>query len=280
MGISVDYNLLTTAENWPLELVVASKEMADEIGTKPLRPPEARRLLKKHIEPLAPHLQFVHLIPGVYPTWEYFRIVGEHLEGTHSTYLDRCIGTLLIQLPSWAAHGQRTRRKPRIFCQLCWRHVVNDRKFCADHDPQISQSGYRLAYRLRKTFQDELQLSRLNDQRSSCLADWEHVINRKLQLATWLQQYRPLTSKLIAGHLNPTFSDLLQALDHPEAESKISSLMQRRKALHRELLRQPDQLYGLLRRAEAWLSAKASKPYGGKRPNAGRKPHSIKARTR
>ncbi len=274
MGITVDYNLLTHVERWPVDLVTAIIDMANIIGSRPLRPPEARKLLQKYVEPLSPRLSPASRIPGVYPCWDDFKEIGRFIEEYSSHHLELHIGTLLICLPEWASYGKRTGRKPRIFCDLCWRHVVSDRKLCADHSPGTNQAEYRRAHRLRKTFHAALSELRRRDSESDCASDWNKVISGQHSLSHWLQQYRPSIASELAGCTNPTFADLLSALDKPEEEVGTQSLEEQRKILHASILQEPDQTYGMLRRAEAWKTAKRSRPRGGKRRNAGRKPNS------
>ncbi len=274
MGITVDYNLLTHVEGWPGGLVTAIMAMDNSIGSRPLRPPLARKLLQRYVEPLAPRLNPASRITGVYPRWDDFQVAGRFVEKHSSSHLELRIGTLLIHLPEWASYGKRTGRKVRVFCDLCWRHVVSDRKLCADHSPEINQAEYRRAHRLRKTFHAALSELRRRDSESGCASDWNKVIAGQHSLSHWLQQYRPSIASELASCANPTFADLLSALDKPEEEAGTQSLEEQRKILHASILQEPDQTYGMLRRAEAWQTAKRSRPHGGKRRNAGRKPNS------
>lgn len=271
MGLNFDSKLLVNVEHWPPSLVAAIQDMADDIGNRPLRPPEARKMLIQHVEPLAPHLHPGNRIPGVYPSWDDFRATGRGIELLAETRLEQCIGTLLIHLPEWCSHGSRTRKTPRVYCDLCWRHAVNDRKFCFDHDQQNNPSAYRQALRLRKTFYSSLNTIKTNERATHCNQDWDRVLNGTLALQDWLSLYRSKTFALLNSPPQVTFSELLSELDSPDT-SEPSSMLNARLQLHASLLQDHQQLFGMLRRCEAWLQARQQKPHGGYRRNSGRNP--------
>jgi len=273
MGLTFDPKLLLHIERWPATLVAALQDMSDEAGNRPLRPPEARKLLIQHIEPLALHLHPGNRIPGIYPTWQDFRSVGHGLESLAKNRTELCIGTLLIYLPDWCAYGRRKTRTPRVYCDLCWRHAANDRKFCFDHDQKNNSAAYRQGLRLRKAFYAQLKNLKTNEQASHCNRDWDRVLVGAMELHGWLSQHRPKTFAFLKEPEQITFFDLLSKLDSPDS-SEPASIAQARRQLHARLLQDSDQIFGMLRRCEAWLEARQRKPHGGYRPNAGRKPMS------
>jgi hypothetical protein len=256
--------------NWPVELVNAMAVIETEVEEgRSIPAVRARRLLIDHIGPLVPSLDLEVIIPSKNPTWEELVEAGKRIDGEASNHLEQCVGSLLIYLDSHFSWGLR-RKETTSFCRLCWRHTIDNKKFCVDHDPRKHHSEYRRHHRLLPVFQDMYRNLHVLDQINGCKSKWGGVLQDESLLYKWMRRYRPASYDAIPD-LFPTFPDLLERLDIPKKEEE-SDLKRERAELHKELLKNPDDLSGLLRRSEAWLRVLSLVKHGGARKNAGRKP--------
>lgn len=248
--------------------------MQEDLGEEILRPQVVRRLIQQHLDPLLPNHPPSYLVPTESPTWAEIDQAGRTLSEIADDLPRQSVAELLTLLPLWSK-GARPTKSAQNYCELCWRHTLHDKKFCADHDQQISPSGYRRGHRLKPHFHTALQKLRAAEQNGICRSAWHKVLTNPTQLIAWLTEHRPRTYGAMPGHqVRKPFGirDLLTTLDRPDAEASIQSLSRERRNLHALILEHPDQLFGMLRRCEAWHLARSKKPHGGTRPNAGRKP--------
>jgi len=272
--LNIDLNLLLQSEAWPIELISAILEFNDDISSDRLSPITAKKLIKKHIDPLMPtdSISPSSRLGCNYPKWDDFVIVGRVLEQTRQTRLEQFIGTFFIHLPSWVQKIDQQKKKLYIYCQFCWRHTIQDQKFCIEHSSQINPTKYRQAQRLKNDFEACISELRRKDSLNGCNTDWHNVLAEQSEFESWLKKYRTLTAQLLDKYNLPhTLDHILLHLDRPNDETKGSSLSDTRARLHSLIESDLDQSFGMLRRLEAYLMAKKNRPHGGQRDGSGRK---------
>ncbi len=276
MGIRCNTDSLVGLEKWPVELVEVVKELQRRTHGQAVMPARARTLVRHYIDPLVPGLGVSRRIRPQHPSWEDFRQAGREIARRSGNRLEACVGDLLIVLPEWARSRKATGRQYRTYCELCWRHVVAKRKFCSHHDPQTNQAGYRQARRMldanaylpegaepyprfHSIYGDWIGAMREFDVLGANQA-WEQVIKGELSLSDWLHSYRERVVAYISTDVDTrqpiTRSQLLSALDAPDPGAESSQMLAERTQLHGVIDQNPEQLSGMLRRAEAWLAIK------------------------
>lgn len=269
MGLNVDTALLRTA-NWPDELLNAIEAMKRSAISRTVVPSSARKLLVIHVHPLQPQLQIADRLRPFDVSWNDFRKAGVDIQNGSDNWLSTCIGEVMIELTGWARNSRKSVPRPNPYCDLCWRHTHNNRKYCMHHDPQLNDSAYRVARRRvyctlpgyndvarNKTERANNLDSRMQILRSNRdpdeLNEWEKVLSGKCALGLWLSQHRPWLYSQLPESIRPNIDTalLLDWLDSDDHSPQ--SLKQARSKLHAELLSVPDQLTGLIRRADAWF---------------------------
>jgi len=268
---------LLLLEKWPVELVSVVKELQRVTHGQAIMPSRARTLLRQYIDPLVPGLGVARRIRAQHPSWEDVREAGREIARQSGDRLEECIGHLLVLLPDWARSRQASGRQYRTYCELCWRHVVAERKFCAQHDPQPNQAGYRQARRMldanayslpegavtytryHSVYGEWIRAVRDFDVLGANEA-WEQVMQGELSLSDWLGMYRKRVVDYISVQVESnqpiTASQLLAFLDASDPNVESSQMLSEREKLHREIIQHPEQLSGMLMRAEAWLAIK------------------------
>ncbi len=299
MGFEIDQEDLQFAD-WPMALVSAIEQMRQEAEGVAVGPVKAAKLIVKHVLSLDPDAGTFVKIDARWASWATLDEAGRILEADgieRGNRLRTLIGNVLIRLRDWAKTSGGRTGQYRTYCQLCWRHALARRKFCYEHDPQINDSAYRKARRMlvqgvpvpegassrknrlekRNRLLDWLKNQRLVDQMGANEA-WREVMEGKGSLVDWLEAYRPRVFERLCEVTTPnrlTVATILGALDKTPAGLPSKQMQQERIQLHSEISRDPEQLYGMLRRAEVCLaiemSFKKTRPHGGARRGSGRR---------
>lgn len=274
MGIEVEPYTLYESGHWPLELVLAVEMMQEEAGQGAVSPSRALALIKRHVLPLQPSLEQGGRFPRSFPRWSSFRVTGEFLERNAEDRLTLCIGSLLRLLPDWCATKRQRKKQGEPYCRVCWRHSVAGRKYCGEHDPTHEPSAYRKGLRLRDSFLAVLLDLREEERGSTVHQEFESSLADEGALEAWCKTWRPSVydELQLIDDFSWQSADLLLILDLPSEEWGSHSLRNARLGLHLEINEQPIELFGMLRRCEAWLRARARarRSQGGKRNGAGR----------
>ncbi|BCO31144.1 hypothetical protein TspCOW1_12470 [Thiohalobacter sp. COW1] len=285
MGFNIDLQLLEHA-NWPDDLVGAIGLIKMEAADAAFVPTKARKLLTRHVHPLRPGLGIPQRLRPFALSWSDLRKLGVEIQRKSEDWMSTCIGELLIEMPGYA-RTQRTRAsRANPYCDLCWRPALRNRKYCPEHDPQHNDSAYRAARRVvycalpehhdnidaggrrinnldaRMKLQRQKRHAKENDH-------WESAIAGNQPLGQWLEQYRPWLYSHLPDQAKRDM-DAKRLLEWLDAKDTLPrSLAQAREDLHSEILSDPDQLTGIIRRADAWFwlseQYKRYHPHGGRR---------------
>lgn len=213
-------------------------------------------------------------------SWEKIAEYGRELESSRSGGFDyfvslgqlmmlcREINIVLGWMPKpWAPS----------FCDVCWRFVMGKRKRCSIHT-QVDYSGflrgsksdaereacrdnYWSARRLAPTFLQNLRFISSVDKRELRRSGWRDAISRG-DLADWLKRNRPIVYGLLESEirnapLGGIVPLLVERLDYVEGESLVEKKC--REEFHAKLVSNRRDVFDMVRRAEAWLSAQAAR---------------------
>lgn len=166
------------------------------------------------------------------------------------------------------------------FCKLCWRPALPSGLLCVEHSPVADDSGRAAVYQEGRRMNSEFNVEIGKILTRDVLAFHEGELSTSVlhwpgDLAGWLRLYRP--------HVAAWMNDLLE---RTEDQSRLAQIVVRlrgttlsshqaqssRSAADEVFIRNPDLLWPIWVRAEAWLSVRLrrSARWGGRRRGSGR----------
>lgn len=263
--------------------------MMDEYSDKRVNIFSIKKLIKKYLDPLSPHLNLSSAITNK-TTRQSIEETGKFIARLYSSSkdyggLEYCLGETLRHLVR--SFPRKRAKSYKLdpydtpgFCYLCWRHSVSNRKFCLKHDPIGEPTRYRRGKRLLSLFHKEMDVIHTEDTKVNANKLFPFVQPDKRatpdNVKKWIIKYRPFTwdkfnKSCFISTKKSFFRDLLICLDAPfDREYATTS---NRNKLYNEIINDPSHLSGMLFRCEAWLRAdKINRSnWGGSRTNSRRK---------
>jgi len=284
---------------WPPEVLQAIDRMCADANGSAIGAMRAAKLFVQHFIQLDPDLDADELLPLKWMSWSALEQAGRSLERSGIESKNRMreyLGITLMRLKEWSKGSGRRKGNSFVYCSLCWRHAVEGQKFCFHHNPQHNEAAYRKARRML------LQAGSSHDKNVSIQANlrhwlmgqrekdrieadkyWQSVLDGQMPIGNWLRKFRARVFEKIGGDQaapNITISTILERLDGEDSGESSVQMKSARNQLHKHIEEYPDELYGLLRRAEVILAIEVfttkTRPHGGARINAGRPAQNLK----